>query len=57
MINGYKYLVILEYEKIKQRKTKEIIRREYFRRTKLIMVSRLEMKPLISEHWTHGLVQ
>ena len=39
--NGYKYLGILEYNKIKESKMKENFRREYLRRTKLIMKSRL----------------
>ena len=39
--NGYRYLGILEYNKIKESKMKENFRREYLRRTKLIMKSRL----------------
>ena len=39
--NGYKYLGNLEYNKIKESKMKENCRREYLRRTKLIMKSRL----------------
>ena len=39
--NGYKYLSILEYNKIKERKMKEKFRREYLRKAKLIMKSRL----------------
>ena len=39
--NGYKYLGILEYNKIKESKMKENFQREYLRRTKLIMKSRL----------------
>ena len=39
--NGYQYLGILEYNKIKESKMKENFRREYLRRTKLIMKSRL----------------
>ena len=39
--NRYKYLGILEYNKIKESKMKENFRREYLRRTKLIMKSRL----------------
>ena len=35
--NGYKYLGILEYNKIKESKMKENFRREYLTRTKLIM--------------------
>ena len=39
--NGYRYLGILEYNKIKENKMKENFRREYLRRTKLIMKSKL----------------
>ena len=39
--NRYKYLGILEYNKIKESKMKEKFRREYLRRTKLITKSRL----------------
>ena len=39
--NGYKYLGLLEYNKIKESKMKENFQREYLRRTKLIMKSRL----------------
>ena len=39
--NRYKYLGILEYNKIKESKMKENFRRKYLRRTKLIMKSRL----------------
>ena len=39
--NRYKYLGILEYNKIKESKMKENFRREYLWRTKLIMKSRL----------------
>ena len=42
--NRYKYLGILEYNKIKESKMKENFRREYLRRTKLIMKSRLNGK-------------
>ena len=37
--NGYRYLSILEYKKIKESKMKENFRREYLSRTKLIMKS------------------
>ena len=37
MKNRYKYLGILEYNKIKESKMKENFRREYLTRTKLIM--------------------
>ena len=39
--NGYRYLRILDYNKIKESKMKENFRREHLRRTKLIMKSRL----------------
>ena len=39
--NGYRYLGILGYNKIKESKMKENFRREYLRRTKLIMRSRV----------------
>ena len=39
--NGYRYLGILEYNKINENKMKENFRREYLRRTKLIMKSKL----------------
>ena len=42
--NGYKYLGILEYNKIKESKMKENFQREYLRRTKLIMKSRLNCR-------------
>ena len=35
--NGYGYLVILEYNKIKESKMKENFRGEYMTRTKLVM--------------------
>ena len=42
--NGYKYLCILEYNKIKESKMKENSQREYLRKTKLIMKSRLNCR-------------
>ena len=45
--NGYRYLCILEYNKIKERKMKENFRREYLSRTKLITKSRLNGKNMI----------
>ena len=39
--NGYRYLVILEYNKIKESKMKENSRGEYMTRTKLVMKSSL----------------
>ena len=38
--NGYKYLGILEDNKIKENKMKDNFRRDYLRKTKLIMKSR-----------------
>ena len=37
--NGYKYLGILEYNKIKESKMKENFQKEYLRRTKFMMKS------------------
>ena len=37
--NGYQYLGILEYNKIKESKMKENFQKEYLRRTKLMMKS------------------
>ena len=37
--NGYRYLGILEYNKIKESKMKENFQKEYLRRTKLMMKS------------------
>ena len=37
--NGYRYLSVLEYKKIKESKMKENFRREYLSRTKLITKS------------------
>ena len=45
--NGYKYLGILEYNKIKERNMKENYQRGYLRRTKLIMKSRLNCRSKI----------
>ena len=42
--NGYKYLGILEYNKIRESKMQENFREKYLRRTKLIMKSRLSGK-------------
>ena len=52
--NGYKYLGILEYNKIKESKMKESFRREYLRRTKLIIKSRLNYrnKIMAMNTWT-----
>ena len=45
--NGYKYLGILEYNKIKESNMRENYQREYLRRTKLIMKSRLNCRSKI----------
>ena len=42
--NGYNYLGILEYNKIKESKMKENFRREYLRRIKLVMKTRLNYR-------------
>ena len=38
---GYKYLGILEYDRVKEQEVKDTFRSEYFRRTKLILKSTL----------------
>ena len=45
--NGYKYIGILEYSKIKESKMKKNVLREYLRRTKLIMKTRLNNRKKI----------
>ena len=39
--NGYKYLEILEYGRVKEQEIKDEFRNEYFRREKLILKSKL----------------
>ena len=39
--DGYKYLRILEYDRVKEQEMKSNFRNEYFRRTKLILKSKL----------------
>ena len=39
--DGYKYLGILEYDRVKKQEMKDKFRNEYFRRTKLILKSKL----------------
>ena len=39
--DGYKYLGILEYDRVKEQEMKDKFRSEYFRRTKLILKSKL----------------
>ena len=42
--DGYKYLGILEYDRIKEQQMKDKLRNEYFRRLKLILKSKLYEK-------------
>ena len=39
--DGYKYLGIFEYDRVKKQEMKDKFRNEYFRRTKLILKSKL----------------
>ena len=39
--DGYKYLLILEYDRVKEQEMKDKFRNEYFRRAKLILKSAL----------------
>ena len=39
--DGYKYLGILEYDRVKEQETKDKFKNEYFRREKLILKSKL----------------
>ena len=39
--DGYKYLGILEYDRVKEQKMKDKFRNKYFRRAKLILKSKL----------------
>ena len=39
--DGYKYLGILEYDRVKEQEMKDKFRNEYFRRAKLILKSKL----------------
>ena len=39
---GYKYLGVLEYDKVKEQEMKDKFRNEYFRRAKLILKSKLK---------------
>ena len=57
--NGYKYLRILENNKIKESKMKENFRREYPRKTKLIMKSRLNgrNKIIVINTWSVSLMR
>ena len=42
--DGYKYLGILDYDRIKEREMKDKFRNEYFRRVKLILNSKLNAR-------------
>ena len=42
--DGYKYLGILEYDRVKEQEMKDKFRNEYFRRAKLILKSKLNGK-------------
>ena len=42
--NGYKYLGILEYDRVKEQEMKDKFRNEYFRKAKLILKSKLNGK-------------
>ena len=57
--NGYKYLRILENNKIKESKMKENFRREYPRKTKLIMKSGLNgrNKIIVINTWSVSLMR
>ena len=48
---GYKYLWILEYDRVKEQEMKSKFRKEYFRRTKLILKSKLNgMNKIMALH-------
>ena len=40
--DGYKYLGILEYDRVKEQEMEDNFRNEYFRRAKLILMSKLK---------------
>ena len=42
--DGYKYLGILDYDRIKEQEMKDKFRNEYFRRVKLILKSKLNAR-------------
>ena len=42
--DGYKYLGILDYDRIKEQEMKDKFRNEYFRRVKLILNSKLNAR-------------
>ena len=57
--DGYKYLDILEYERIKEQEMKDKVRNEYFRRTKLILKSKLNgrNKRMALNTWTVSIMK
>ena len=56
---GYKYLGILELDKIKEKEMKELFRKEYLRRINLIMKSKLNgsNKILAANTWAVSLMR
>ena len=56
---GYKYLGILELDKIKEKEMKELFRKEYLRRVNLIMKSKLNgrNKILAANTWAVSLMR
>ena len=50
---GYKYLGILELNKVKEQELKDIFRNDYMRRLKLVMKSKLNGRKK-SKQQTHG---
>ena len=58
-VEGYKYLGILELDKIKEKEMKELFRKEYLRRVNLIMKSKLKgrNKILAANTWAVSLMR
>ena len=58
-VEGYKYLGILELDKIKEKEMKELFRKEYLRRVNLIMKSKLNgrNKILAANTWAVSLMR
>ena len=52
--DGYKYLGILEYDRVKRHEMKDKFRNEYFRRAKLILKSKLNGRNKIMALKTWG---
>ena len=52
--DGYKYLGILEYDRVKEQKMKDKFRNKYFRRVKLILKSKLNGRTKIMTLNTWG---